>query len=302
LPFIRRTRDKSGHETTYVMHSYRPTHQEPNRTRVLYLFRSPAHLRIGREPLDGEVKEALEHTHPDMSFDWTSLMNDVALSRQESSDRTDRYDRGGRGERGDRRGRSERPQRDRRPPAPEAATTPPPIIEDESVLGRVVGASRASVLRQRYAELIQRIARRSRTPEDRDRLTERAQRQNPDEWPDEGAVRSNAQSVEAEWDAIAAELPSRRRGRRGGRRRSQAPMTAPGASHEPATAPETAGPSDEASGIMDEGDNGHEDGTPEDLSSHGAGASHHGSSGGPAGAQDGPADADLQVDDRPDHD
>ena len=299
MPFIRRTRDKGGHETTYVMHSYRPTHQEPNRTRVLYLFRSPAHLRVGREPLDAEVKEALEHTHPDMSFDWTSLVSDAALSRQEPGDRNERFDRR---ERGDRSARRERP-RDRRPAATEPAPPPSPSIEDESVLGRVLGPSRAAQLRQRYADLVQRITRRARTPEERDRLTERCQRLNPDEWPDEGAVRSNAQSVEAEWEAITAELPSRRRGRRGGRRRSQAPSSSPaGASHDAASATGTAGPSDEASGIMDEGEDEHEDGTPEDLTSHGAGASDHRSPGGPAVAPDGPTDADLQVDDGPDHD
>ena len=58
MPFIRYTRDKRGYETTFVMHAYRPGNGGRG-TRVLYLFRSPAHIRIGRQPLDEEAREAL---------------------------------------------------------------------------------------------------------------------------------------------------------------------------------------------------------------------------------------------------
>jgi hypothetical protein len=51
LPFIRYTRDKRGYESTTVLHQYRPQ-QGPQRTRVLYVFRSPASLKMGRKALD----------------------------------------------------------------------------------------------------------------------------------------------------------------------------------------------------------------------------------------------------------
>ena len=76
MPFIRYTRDKRGYETTYVMHGYRQG-QGSGRTRVLYLFRSPAHIKIGRKVLDEEAREGLAHTHPDLSFDWTSLARET---------------------------------------------------------------------------------------------------------------------------------------------------------------------------------------------------------------------------------
>jgi hypothetical protein len=198
VPFIRHSRDKRGYETTYVMHAYRPA-QAPQKTRVLYLFRSPSHIRIGRRPLDDEAREALEHTHPDVSFDWTVLGRDaVPPPRPEPQQWS-------------------RPSRPHRPaPTPPA---PPPVPDDGSLLGRVLGAPAALRLRQRYAELRERVARRARTPEERDRLMERLQRLNPDDWTDDAAVRSAAQRIDADWDAILAELPSRRRGRRGGRRR-----------------------------------------------------------------------------------
>jgi len=62
VPFIRHARDKRGYEQTFVMHAYRPG-QGSSRARVLYLFRSPANMKVGRRALDAEVTEALEHTH-----------------------------------------------------------------------------------------------------------------------------------------------------------------------------------------------------------------------------------------------
>jgi len=171
LPFLRYTRDRRGYETTYLMHGYRPA-QGSGQTRVLYLFRSPAHVKVGRRPLDEESREALEHTHPDLNFDW------AALGRE-----------------------------------------PAPHHFDPSELGRTLGAAEAARLRERYGELVRRIARRAPTPEERDRLTEHARRLNPDDWADEAAVRAGAQTIEAAWDAIRRELPSRRWGsRRGGDR------------------------------------------------------------------------------------
>jgi hypothetical protein len=210
VPFIRHSRDRRGFECTYLMHAYRPAMPGPQQMRVLYLFRSPAHLRIGRRPLDPEVMEALEHTHPDLAFDWPALQRESSVARVEARDRDMARDRG----------RGGRPAA--RQPAPAAAPVRPkpvPDAQDRSILARTLGAPEAARLRGRFEQLLLRIARRSRTPEDRDRLAEAAQRLNPDSWADTAAVRAGVQEVEARWDAILAELPSRRRGRRGGRRR-----------------------------------------------------------------------------------
>jgi len=218
VPFIRQTRDKRGYEQTLVMHIYRPGQPGPQRTKILYLFRTPAGVRVGRSALDAEVMEALEHTHPDLSFDWQVLRKDLVAHRQEAEHRRDRQERPDRG--GGRAGRGSAARPPSRPapaaPEPKATVVEPP---DGSLPGRVLGAAQAARLRQGYQELMQRIPRRARTPEERDRLTERARRLNPDEWSDEDAIRAGAATFDAEWDAVANELPSRRRGRRGGRRR-----------------------------------------------------------------------------------
>jgi len=222
VPFIRFARDKKGYESTCVMHAYRPA-SGPQRVRVLYVFRTPAHLKVGRQALDEEVIEALEHTHPDISFDWTALRKEPAEVRTERPERVERWERNARHR--ERRGSD-------RPPVPRAPAAPP-VIEDTTILGTVLGASEAARLRQRYQEIGQRIARRARTPEDRDRLNTSLQRLNPDDWSDEASVRAGVSTLAADWDAITAELPGRRRGRRGGRGRSDGPSQAPGASSDP---------------------------------------------------------------------
>jgi len=213
LPFIRVTRDKRGYESTLVMHAYRATNGG-QRGRVLYLFRSPSHVHLGRRALDTEVMEALEHTHPDLNFDWASLVRDPAL-RSSTSDEDVRP--------------TPRRQQQSRPQTPAAPVAPPVVIvEDHSLLGKTLGAEQARRLRQQFAELLQRVARRARTPDDRDRLTERAGRLNPDGWADEAAIQAAVVTVEADWAAIAAELPRRRRGRRGGRHANDARAKAAG--------------------------------------------------------------------------
>jgi hypothetical protein len=201
VPFIRFTRDKRGNETMLVLHAYRGS-SGAQRGRVLYLFHSPSNLKLGRQALDAEVREALEHTHPDLVFDWPVLLRDSAASRVES------------------RVHARPATRPARPDIPARRPEPPrrPDVEDATPLGRVLGAETAARLRRSHRELLERINRRARTPEERDRLIADAARLNPDEWPDEAAMRSGAASFERDAAVVASALPSRRRGRRGGRR------------------------------------------------------------------------------------
>jgi hypothetical protein len=210
VPFIRHSRDKRGFESTYVMHAYRTAPGGPSRTRVLYLFRSPPHVRVGRHPLDAEVMEALEHTHPDLTFDWSALQRESVTMRSEPREISRE------------RRRDQRPSRPAPPPRPVPARVPAPVpvpVDDGSLLAATLGAAEAARLRQRFDAVIQRITRRARTPEERDQLLDQARRLNPGEWADEAAVRDAAARVEGEWHALLNQLPSRRRGRRAGRRR-----------------------------------------------------------------------------------
>ena len=53
MPFLRVIRDKRGYETTYLMHWCREGARQ--RSRILYMFRTPGGIRVGRE--------AVSYTH-----------------------------------------------------------------------------------------------------------------------------------------------------------------------------------------------------------------------------------------------
>ncbi len=73
MPAVRFSRDKRGYEYVYLVHT--PTRRgKPGRTRVLYWYRSPPGVRIGRQPFDEEVQRSLEQQNPGVAFDWPAII------------------------------------------------------------------------------------------------------------------------------------------------------------------------------------------------------------------------------------
>ena len=68
MPFLRVIRDKRGYETTYLMHLYRDGQRQ--RSRILYVFRTPGGVRVGRDPLEPDVLRQIEVQYPDIVFNW----------------------------------------------------------------------------------------------------------------------------------------------------------------------------------------------------------------------------------------
>jgi hypothetical protein len=74
LAFLRFSRDKRGVENFYLV---QPTTNRRGkvRPRVLYWFRSPPDVKIGRAPFDAEMRRALELQNPDVDFDWRAIVD-----------------------------------------------------------------------------------------------------------------------------------------------------------------------------------------------------------------------------------
>lgn len=73
MAFLRFSRDKRGYEHFSLVEP--TTNRRGNvRQRVLYWFRSPPDVRVGREPFDEGVRRALEAQNPDVTFDWRSIL------------------------------------------------------------------------------------------------------------------------------------------------------------------------------------------------------------------------------------
>jgi hypothetical protein len=77
VPFLRVIRDKRGYETTYLMHWYREGARQ--RSRILYVFRSPGGVRVGRESLEPEVLRDIEANYPDIAFDWKAVLDNKQI-------------------------------------------------------------------------------------------------------------------------------------------------------------------------------------------------------------------------------
>jgi hypothetical protein len=127
LPFLRFSRDKRGYEITCLMHTFR--RRGNARSRILYCFRTPPGVRVGRAALDEEAIRAIEEHNRDLEFDWEQILRTQASpvvetpGGQRSGGPGDR--RTGRGARGE-AVRGEPDQRRRREAAAAPAVPGPP--------------------------------------------------------------------------------------------------------------------------------------------------------------------------------
>lgn len=72
MAFLRFTRDKRGYEHFQLVEAV--TRRGRTRTRVLYWFRTPPGVKVGREPFDDETRRALEARNPNVAFDWKKIL------------------------------------------------------------------------------------------------------------------------------------------------------------------------------------------------------------------------------------
>jgi len=77
--------------------------------RLLYWFRTPPAVRVGRAPIDETAIRLLEQHNPDVEFDWTRILKAAPAAEGPRRDARDLRDRD---QRGRREGRS--PHRRRR--------------------------------------------------------------------------------------------------------------------------------------------------------------------------------------------
>ena len=72
MPSLRFTRDKRGYETTSLVHAGRRNGR--SRQRILYWFRTPPGVKVGRPALDEDAIRWIEEHNPDIEFDWPKIL------------------------------------------------------------------------------------------------------------------------------------------------------------------------------------------------------------------------------------
>jgi hypothetical protein len=239
LPFLRFTRDKRGYETTSLVHAVR--RQGRSRQRILYWFRTPPGVKVGRPALDEDAIRWIEEHNPDIEFDWQKILEAKPPPPPPPEDSRQR-----RGRREKTEGRKSAPKA----PAPAPPVEPEELSEgaeaaDEPAIEAVeqlthpdseeseeapsmpvenaLGPEQLIRLRARYSELQARITERGGDPERIEALRLEAEALNPDTWVTEEEVRKGIDAFEPKIRELRAALGlrRRRRSRRGGRRKEQ---------------------------------------------------------------------------------
>ena len=111
MPSLRFSRDKRGYETTALVHVGR--RQGRSQQRILYWFRTPPGVKVGRPALDEAAIRWIEEHNPDIEFDWPKILEAKPPSAPPSDDVRQR------------RARRDKPER-RRPAAQQAAPVAAP--------------------------------------------------------------------------------------------------------------------------------------------------------------------------------
>ena len=211
MPFLRVMRDKRGYETTYLMHWFREGSRQ--RSRVLYMFRTPGGVRVGRLPLDRDVLRQIEAQHPEIEFDW----NAVRETQQVIEPAPDFRRRRPRREEGEAITPPSAPPVvapvEPPPAASVAAPTVPslPRLQVPSVIDGNSPDEQIAFLLKWHPLICERLALRTADPERRTALLALAERLNPVSWTDAEQITAGLQQAAEALERLSRVMARRRR-------------------------------------------------------------------------------------------
>jgi hypothetical protein len=230
VPFLRVIRDKRGYETTYLMHWYREGYRQ--RSRILYVFRSPGGVRVGRNSLEPDVRRQIEREHPGIEFDWKAVMDNQQVVEPPSEQRRPR-----------RRDGSAGPRAASPPPRVEQPAAQPPQQQPQrpavpSALEGATPEEQIAFLTVWYPRLRERVPKRTGDPSRQEALLALAERLNPASWTDADQIASGLSQAAEALERLSHVFARRRR-------RSRKPQSAAAQAGEPShPEPPSSAPSD----------------------------------------------------------
>ena len=222
MPFLRVIRDKRGYETTYLMHLYREGQRQ--RSKILYVFRTPGGVRVGRDPLEPDVLRQIEAQYPDIAFNWALVRESQQLIETAAEPRRRRPRR-----------EEEAPAVASPPSIPEPAPTPPPTatpprIAIPSVIEGATPDERIAFLSQWHPIIRERIPSRTSDPARQQALNALADRLNPANWTDADEITAGLQQAAEALERLSHVFAKRRHR---GRRRPKDARSSPGVESPP---------------------------------------------------------------------
>lgn len=228
MPFLRVVRDKRGYETTYLMHWYREGNRP--RSRILYVFRTPGGVRVGRDPFDPDVLRQIEAQHPDIQFDWAVVRENQQVIEASTEPRRRRQRRDGDGE-----VPASVPVPEAAPPAstPAAASAPSPPPIPSAIQGATPD-EQIAFLAEWYPVIRERVTARTSDPVRLEALLALVERLNPTSWTDADQMTTGLQHAADALERLSHVLAKRRR-----RSRRKARGAPPAVAGQPADQGET---------------------------------------------------------------
>jgi hypothetical protein len=130
LPFLRFARDKRGYETTALVHGFRGRYGR-TRQKLLYWFRTPPSVKVGRPALDEEAIRWIEEHNPDIDFDWQKILASTPPPSPPAEDANGR--RAWRGKADRRSSGGQRPAQPRQAPPPMPAANSGTSVADPNL-------------------------------------------------------------------------------------------------------------------------------------------------------------------------
>lgn len=213
MPFLRVIRDKRGYETTYLMHLYRDGPRQ--RSKILYVFRTPGGVRVGRDPLEPDVLRQIESQYPDIQFNWAAVRESQQLIETSAEPRRRRP----------RREDETAPVAAPPPVAPAAplpapATPPAPRTAIPAAIEGETPDQRIAFLLHWHPIVRERIPQRTSDPARQEALNALADRLNPANWTDADEITAGLQQAAEALERLSHVFAKRRRR---GRRRPKEP-------------------------------------------------------------------------------
>ncbi len=201
------------------MHWYREGNRQ--RSRILYVFRTPGGVRVGREALEPETLRQLETEYPDIEFDWQVVVENQQVVESSSDPRRPRKRRRGEDEEETPPAPAPAPVKAARPePVPPPAPSPRPALP--STIEGATPDEQIQFLAHWYPLIRERIPQRTQDQARQDALLALVDRLNPAMWTDADQITTGLQQASEALERLAKVFAGRRRRARRPRRPEQA--------------------------------------------------------------------------------
>ncbi len=169
------------------------------RSRILYVFRTPAGVRVGREALESEILKQIEAQHPDIEFDWNAVFHNQQIIETTPEPRRPR----------------KRPQSEGGGEAAGVvASAPQPPAPRFTVPAAIEGATpdeQIAFLSRWYAVLHEKIPQRAPEAARQEVLLALCERLNPAAWTDADQITAGLQDAAEALQRLSHVFAKRRR-------------------------------------------------------------------------------------------